>query len=634
MSGRAGRRGLDSRGMVVLMMPEEVPQEALRSMMHGEALPLSSSFRLRFNTLLRLYGIESMRPEVLVAQSFYAFQRAAEVPRLQQQRHSLLGEVAALEPRSCDVERLQELLSVRTTRDTMVERAFQIAMQPKYALRFLQPGRLVLVAGEGGGESGGGESGESGGGGGGGERGWGVVVGFRHGSHASLTADVVGACSRHDIVLDVLLPCAAGSADLVATNGGTSAPRPAALSDPDAEAHVLPIRLSMVSRISAARLWLPSDLRPPRARRLGLAALRQLMATPARLGSARRAEAACLHPTRHLGVADDACTELLRNADSLEARERALVGELVDGSGVETRGMETPGADLERAPAWIEERLRDLRRRQQLEGAARKCEAEALQLATNEFGEQTARMQVVLRRLGHVDADNVVQLKGRAATEMEACDELLAAELLLDGTFNELSAAAAVALCACLVAEQSEKVKRPPPMHSDLAAPFAAVQAAARTLAAVLNDARIPTDEAEFVARFDGGLINVAYAWARGATFSELTTMCDLFEGSLIRALRRLSELLDELQSAAKAIGNEELYRKLDEGARLIRRDIVFAGSCVARDSTPCAPLAHVGLSLPTLSGCVQCSDADVGVRVRRVRACAHRNAHRLYIEG
>ena len=36
-------------------------------------------------------------------------------------------------------------------------------------------------------------------------------------------------------------------------------------------------------------------------------------------------------------------------------------------------------------------------------------------------------MQRVLRRLGHVDEEGVVQLKGRAAAEIEATDELLCA---------------------------------------------------------------------------------------------------------------------------------------------------------------------------------------------------------------
>ena len=45
--------------------------------------------------------------------------------------------------------------------------------------------------------------------------------------------------------------------------------------------------------------------------------------------------------------------------------------------------------------------------------------------------------------------------------------------------------------------------------------------------------------------------------------------MCDLFEGSLIRYIRRLSELLDELMSASLAMGNDELSHKFAEGAKL-----------------------------------------------------------------
>ena len=81
-------------------------------------------------------------------------------------------------------------------------------------------------------------------------------------------------------------------------------------------------------------------------------------------------------------------------------------------------------------PRGLEARLRRLRRQRALEAQAQACALEAAGLGVNEFGEETARMQAVLRRLGHLDKENVVQLKGRAAAEVEACDELLAAELL------------------------------------------------------------------------------------------------------------------------------------------------------------------------------------------------------------
>ena len=54
----------------------------------------------------------------------------------------------------------------------------------------------------------------------------------------------------------------------------------------------------------------------------------------------------------------------------------------------------------------------------------------------------------------------MVQLKGRAAAEVDSTDEVLVAELMLGGVFNELSPAALTALCSCLIAPDVEKVKR------------------------------------------------------------------------------------------------------------------------------------------------------------------------------
>jgi len=55
--------------------------------------------------------------------------------------------------------------------------------------------------------------------------------------------------------------------------------------------------------------------------------------------------------------------------------------------------------------------------------------------------------------------------------------------------------------------------------------------------------------------------------------------LTDIFEGSIIRALRRLEELLRQLSSAAHAIGNSELKDMFEQGSGKIRRGVVFAAS-------------------------------------------------------
>ena len=65
----------------------------------------------------------------------------------------------------------------------------------------------------------------------------------------------------------------------------------------------------------------------------------------------------------------------------------------------------------------------------------------------------------------------------------------------------------------------------------------------------------------------------------QGAKFYDICKMTPVFEGSIIRVMRRLEELLRQMINAAKAIGNNELERKFSEASTAIKRDIVFAAS-------------------------------------------------------
>lgn len=58
----------------------------------------------------------------------------------------------------------------------------------------------------------------------------------------------------------------------------------------------------------------------------------------------------------------------------------------------------------------------------------------------------------------------------------------------------------------------------------------------------------------------------------QGAAFSHICKMTDVFEGSIIRCMRRLEELLRQMCQAAKAIGNTELENKFAGGKSVIIR--------------------------------------------------------------
>jgi ATP-dependent RNA helicase DOB1 len=50
-------------------------------------------------------------------------------------------------------------------------------------------------------------------------------------------------------------------------------------------------------------------------------------------------------------------------------------------------------------------------------------------------------------------------------------------------------------------------------------------------------------------------------------------------QGSLVRVVRREEELLRQLVAATRAVGEEGLAAKFEDGIARIKRDIIFAAS-------------------------------------------------------
>lgn len=68
--------------------------------------------------------------------------------------------------------------------------------------------------------------------------------------------------------------------------------------------------------------------------------------------------------------------------------------------------------------------------------------------------------------------------------------------------------------------------------------------------------------------------------WCEGCRFKELCDEArDVYEGTIVRAFRRLDELITQLIECAKLIGNSDLKGKFEGAQANLKRGIVFTAS-------------------------------------------------------
>ena len=66
MAGRAGRRGLDTVGTVLLACWDEIPDEGeIKKLLTGKATKLESQFRLTYSMILNLLRVEDLKVQSL-----------------------------------------------------------------------------------------------------------------------------------------------------------------------------------------------------------------------------------------------------------------------------------------------------------------------------------------------------------------------------------------------------------------------------------------------------------------------------------------------------------------------------------------------------------------------------------------
>lgn len=561
MAGRAGRRGLDTIGTVIMMCRDEIPEESdLKNLLVGKPTRLESQFRLTYTMILHLLRVEELKVEDMLKRSFAEFHAQKDLP----QKEKLLLQM--LRQPTKTIECIKGEPSIEEYYDMFLEaeehREFvtEAIMQLHTTQQFLAPGRLVVVKSKSDDD-----------------HLLGVIV---KNPSATLKQYVVlvltGDCTSSALAPNLSSQNEKGPGD---SQGYFIIP-PKGKRGMDDD-FFSSFRTRKSSGVINIKLPYTGDASG--------------MGFEVRAVENKEIISICTSKIKidQVGLLEDI------SKTAYAKTVQMLIKEQTDGKyppaldAIKDLKMK----DMEQVKRYhahnnlLEEMSKNkchgcikLKEHKSMmkDQKVHKDELDQLKYQmSDEALQQMPQFQGridVLQEIHYIDSDLVVQLKGRVACEMNSGEELISTECLFENQLDELEPEEAVAIMSAFVFQQRNASE--PSLTPKLADAKKRLYDTAISLGQLQKRHEVPVDPEEYARdNLKFGLVEVVYEWAKGTPFADICELTDVSEGLIVRTIVRLDETCREFRNAASIMGNSALYKKMEIASNAIKRDIVFAAS-------------------------------------------------------
>ncbi|KDQ63053.1 hypothetical protein JAAARDRAFT_29053 [Jaapia argillacea MUCL 33604] len=528
MAGRAGRRGLDTTGTVIILSSDNLPEQTtLQTMILGTPSKLQSQFRLTYNMILNLLRVEALKVEEMIKRSFSENASQRLLPDQQKKVSEHEKSLASLQKLACHIcsPDIEIFYDISYDLVDYNRRLLALASGHPHGIKSFTSGRVVIL---------------------------------RDGHFASNAAILLKPAVMELGVDKVKTYWALALVD-PETKSRSREPEPPAPpplwpptpQDLEVENGTYELRrvpLTSVSLVTSRSTKVDVDAIVERHKITPMKeAAEWLKAVVAEWCTAETIPETDWSKMRALEFQD-----ILRSRDGLEKRlsnkSCILCGDFNDHYGIihKEKMLKTDIASLKLAIS--DQNLELIPDYEQRIG--------------------------VLQSLKFIDENSTVLLKGRVACEINSANELVLTELILENTLAAYDPEEVVALLSCFVFQEKTEVEAaiPPKLEEGRDA----IIAISDRVSAIQDAHRVAAEEFRSL-KF--GLMEVVYEWAKGMPFEQITALTDVAEGTIVRVITRLDETCREVRDAARVIGDAELMKKMEEAQLKIKRDIVFAAS-------------------------------------------------------
>ncbi|XP_071723078.1 DExH-box ATP-dependent RNA helicase DExH11-like [Rutidosis leptorrhynchoides] len=562
MAGCAGRRGLDNIGTVVVMCRDEIPEERdLKTVLVGSATRLESQFRLTYIMIMHLLRVEELKVEDMLKRSFAEFHAQKKLPEKQQQLLMLKLSQPAKSIECIKGEpAIEEYYEMYAESEKYSNRVLEAVMQSPVAQQFLTPGRVVVVKSE-----------------------------TAQDHLLGVVVKAPSATNKQYIVL-VLKPdfpsqTFSGSSNLQDkksadfTQGQLLVPKSKRVAEDDyyfsgtSRKGSGTININLPHYGTAAGVGY--EVRGIDYKEVLCICSKKIKVDQVGLLEHGSSGAFSKTVQQLLDLKSDGSKypPVLDPVKELKLKDMDLVESYYKG----TKLLQKMAQNKCHGCVKFEEHIKLAREIKMHEEKVDKLKYQMSDEALQQMPDFQGRIDV-LKEVGCIDADLVVQIKGRVACEMNSGEELICTECLFENQLDELEPEEVVALMSAFVFQQKNTSE--PSLTPRLAKATKRLYDTAIRLGELQAYYKIQISPPEYAQEnLKFGLVEVVYEWAKGTPFADICQLTDVPEGMIVRTIVRLDETCREFRNAAAIMGNSALHKKMEAASNAIKRDIVFAAS-------------------------------------------------------
>ena len=582
MSGRAGRRGLDEKGVVIVVLKKKIDPEECREIMRGKSDPLNSSFGLNYNQILNLSRIEGIKCEFILQRSFRQYQSVRAIPLLKKKILRMYNDYLKFGNNWERDELINEAIYKIENKNDLIEKNRLMLFGENSDLRkklkpYLIKGRFVFIK----------------------YFGIGIFVDyckigndkFAYYNEDKKAYEIITEREKtknnndnKNNIIEIenkLIDFKTIYLLIYVTKNSSNILIPDNILNSKGKLIKIPFKINSLENISHIKISLPENITESSLKQIEKIYKQISSSLIPNKGKKEKINYKIMDPIKDLKISDK---KYIENNNKIEKLNSEL--KEIEKTFLNTFGKIIDFSDNLENILSKNEFILSYKKKLILRNEIKYSINELNSLNRLVLNEELIIMKKVLTRLNYLDKNNLVTFKGQVACCISSGDTIILTEIIFNGFLNNMNENDIGVILSCFVGGEGAIFKKDKQIVEEdkhLMKLYNDLKKEIEIVVDIYIEYKINIkDKEKYIKMFRYDFMKNILYWINGdKTFGEI---CDeknseIYGGSMVRCIRRLDELLKELILCADMIGNNQLKEKFENISKKIRRGIPFSAS-------------------------------------------------------